>query len=95
MTNFFAVSSRFGTPEDLKELIDTAHEMGIIVLLDVVHSHTSKNQLDGLNAWDGTDHQYFHAGGKGEHWLWDSRLFNFGHWEVRVGYGYGYGCGYG
>ncbi|KAL6852231.1 hypothetical protein J3F83DRAFT_764845 [Trichoderma novae-zelandiae] len=82
VNSFFAASSRYGTPEGLKRLVDTAHEMGIVVLLDVVHSHASKNVLDGLNEFDGTDHQYFHSGGKGTHELWDSRLFNYGHHEV-------------
>ncbi|KAF4918172.1 1,4-alpha-glucan-branching enzyme [Colletotrichum viniferum] len=82
INNFFAASSRYGPPEDLKELVDTAHSMGIVVLLDVVHSHASKNVLDGLNEFDGTDHQYFHEGGRGRHELWDSRLFNYGHHEV-------------
>ena len=53
------------------ELIDTAHGLGISVLLDVVHSHSSKNVLDGLNLFDGSDHCYFHEGGKGRHELWD------------------------
>ncbi|KAJ3372781.1 alpha-1,4-glucan branching enzyme, partial [Kappamyces sp. JEL0680] len=82
VTNFFAPTSRCGTPEDLMELIDTAHGMGITVLLDVVHSHACKNVLDGLNHFDGTDHQYFHGGGRGFHDLWDSRLFNYSHMEV-------------
>ncbi|KAJ3111534.1 alpha-1,4-glucan branching enzyme [Phlyctochytrium bullatum] len=82
VTNFFAPTSRCGTPEQLMELIDTAHGMGITVLLDVVHSHASKNVLDGLNMFDGTDHHYFHEGGKGRHDLWDSRLFNYSHYEV-------------
>ncbi|KAF8332770.1 glycoside hydrolase superfamily [Cantharellus anzutake] len=82
VTSFFAASSRYGVPEDLLELIDTAHGLGLTVLLDVVHSHASKNVLDGLNQFDGTDHQYFHEGGKGRHDLWDSRLFNYGHHEV-------------
>ncbi|KAG0374682.1 alpha-1,4-glucan branching enzyme [Mortierella sp. AD032] len=82
VTSFFAVSSRYGTPEELKELIDTAHGMGITVLLDVVHSHACKNVLDGLNNFDGSDHQYFHEGGKGCHDLWDSRLFNYSSHET-------------
>ncbi|KAI9854758.1 MAG: alpha-1,4-glucan branching enzyme [Trichoglossum hirsutum] len=82
VTNFFAASSRYGTPDELKELIDTAHGMGITVLLDVVHSHACKNVLDGLNLFDGTDHLYFHEGAKGRHELWDSRLFNYGNHEV-------------
>lgn len=82
VTSFFAASSRYGSPEDLKELIDTAHGLGITVLLDVVHSHACKNVLDGINQFDGTDHLYFHEGAKGRHELWDSRLFNYGHHEV-------------
>ncbi|KAI0346835.1 glycoside hydrolase [Trametopsis cervina] len=82
VTSFFAASSRYGSPEDLKELIDTAHGMGITVLLDIVHSHACKNVLDGINQFDGTDHLYFHEGAKGRHELWDSRLFNYGNHEV-------------
>ncbi len=55
VTNLFAVSSRFGTPEDFKLLVDTAHGMGMHVLIDLVHSHASKNVSDGFNEWDGTD----------------------------------------
>lgn len=82
VTSFFAISSRFGTPEDLKRLIDTAHSMGLRVLLDIVHSHASKNVEDGLNMFDGTDYCYFHSGGKGNHDQWDSRLFNYGNYET-------------
>lgn len=82
ITNFFAISSRFGTPEDLKELIDEAHRLGIRVLLDVVHSHALKNVEDGLNMFNGTDHYLFHGGPKGNHDLWDSRLFNYSNFET-------------
>jgi 1,4-alpha-glucan branching enzyme len=82
VTSFFAASSRFGTPEQLKRLVDEAHGLGITVLLDVVHSHACKNVLDGLNCFDGTDHCYFHEGSRGRHDLWDSRLFNYAHHEV-------------
>ncbi|KAA1081755.1 alpha-1,4-glucan branching enzyme [Puccinia graminis f. sp. tritici] len=82
ITNFFCASSRYGTPEELMELVDVAHGMGLTVLLDVVHSHACKNVLDGINMFDGTDHCYFHEGPKGKHELWDSRLFNYGHHEV-------------
>ncbi|KAI9307970.1 1,4-alpha-glucan-branching enzyme GBE1 [Cunninghamella echinulata] len=82
VTSFFAPSSRYGTPEELKELIDTAHQLGLVVLLDVVHSHACKNVEDGLNLFDGSDHCYFHEGSKGRHELWDSRLFNYGQYEV-------------
>lgn len=60
-----------GTPEDLKSLIDKAHSYGIVVLLDLVHSHASKNTADGLNEFDGTDGCYFHSGPKGTHAMWD------------------------
>ena len=82
VNSFFAASSRYGTPDDLRELIDTAHSMGLTVLLDVVHSHASKNTLDGLNIIDRSDHLYFHEGARGRHELWDSRLFNYGSHEV-------------
>ncbi len=82
VSNFFAVSSRFGTPEELKELIDTAHGLGIQVLLDIVHSHSVKNTLEGLNLFDGTEFQYFHAGPRGHHIAWDSKLFDYAKYEV-------------
>ena len=82
VTNFFAASSRYGTPEELRELVDEAHRLGLVVLLDVVHSHASKNVSDGLNMFDGTDYCYFHGGARGEHSLWDSRLFNYSHYET-------------
>ncbi|CAI5772758.1 4-alpha-glucan-branching enzyme isoform X2 [Podarcis lilfordi] len=82
ITSFFAASSRYGPPDDLKELIDVAHSMGITVLLDVVHSHASKNSEDGLNKFDGTDDAFFHSGPRGTHALWDSRLFDYANWEV-------------
>jgi len=69
--------SRFGTPDELKELIDEAHRLGVVVLLDVVHSHASKNVIDGLNQFDGTNGCYFHSDNRGFHSLWDSRLFNY------------------
>jgi 1,4-alpha-glucan branching enzyme len=82
VTNFFAASSRCGTPDELKAMIDEAHRQGLVVLMDVVHSHASKNTQDGLNMFDGTDGMYFHGGGRGYHWMWDSRCFNYGNWET-------------
>jgi 1,4-alpha-glucan branching enzyme len=82
VSNFYAPSSRFGTPEDLKYLIDTAHGMGLRVLLDLVHSHAVRNVNEGLNMFDGTDHQYTHAGGRGHHPAWDSLVFDYGKTEV-------------
>lgn len=82
VSNFFAASSRYGTSKDLKKLIDTAHSMGITVLLDVVHSHAVKNTNEGLNEFDGTVYQYFHEGEKGEHSAWGTKLFNYGKNQV-------------
>ena len=82
VSNFFAASSRFGTPEELKALIDTAHSLGLRVIMDIVHSHAVKNTAEGLNRFDSTDYQYFHAGSRGEHPAWDSRLFDYGKPEV-------------
>ena len=82
VSNFFAASSRYGTSHELKTLINTAHEMGIAVLLDVVHSHAVKNTNEGLNEFDGTVYQYFHDGPKGDHCEWGTKLFNYGKNEV-------------
>merc|ERR1719232_1745455 len=82
VTSFFAPSSRYGTPEELKALVDEAHRLGLTVLLDVVHSHASKNVEDGLNMWDASDAGYFHSGARGSHPLWDSRLFDYTMWET-------------
>ena len=82
VSNFFAASSRFGTPEELKDLIDSAHEMGIRVIMDLVHSHTVKNTREGLNLFDGTENQYLLEGHEGYHPQWDSRLFNYGKIET-------------
>ncbi len=82
VSGFFAVSSRFGTPEDLKELIDEAHKNGIRVIMDIVHSHAVKNEIEGIAKYDGTEYQFFHAGSKGYHSAWDSRCFDYGKNEV-------------
>lgn len=82
VSNFFAASSRFGTPDDLKRLIDTAHGMGLRVIMDIVHSHAVKNEAEGLSKFDGTLTQYFHAGDRGNHVAWDSRIFDYGKPEV-------------
>ncbi|MDR2972372.1 MAG: alpha amylase C-terminal domain-containing protein [Bacteroidales bacterium] len=78
VANFYAPSARFGTPEELMELIDAAHGLGIAVILDVVHSHAVSNVKEGLSLFDGSDSLYFHSGSKGYHPVWDSRCFNYG-----------------
>ena len=83
VSNFFAPSSRFGTPEDLKYLVDKAHAMGIMVIMDIVHSHAVKNHSEGLSEFDGSEGQYFHSGSRGYHEGWDSKLFDYGKWEVK------------
>ncbi|KAL0216545.1 hypothetical protein P9112_008729 [Eukaryota sp. TZLM1-RC] len=82
VTSFFAPASRSGTPEDFKYLVDKAHELGLLILLDIIHSHAAPNVLDGLNMFDGTDSCYFHSGARGRHELWGSRLFDYQRHEV-------------
>ncbi len=78
VSNFFAASSWFGKPEDLKYLVNKAHNMGIRVLLDVVHSHAVKNTAEGINLFDGTVWQFFHDGAKGDHPAWGTKCFDYG-----------------
>jgi 1,4-alpha-glucan branching enzyme len=82
VSNFFAPSSRFGSPDELKALIDEAHGMGIRVIMDLVHSHAVKNELEGLGNFDGTPWQYFHDGPRRNHVAWDSLCFNYSKNEV-------------
>ena len=82
VSNFFAASSRFGTPDELKSLIDAAHTAGLAVVMDLVHSHAVANEVEGLSRFDGSLHQYFHDGPRGRHTAWDSRCFDYGKIEV-------------
>ena len=82
VANFYAASSWFGRPEDLKYLVDKAHKLGIRVLLDVVHSHAVKNTAEGINMFDGTEWQFFHSGPKGDHPAWGTKCFDYGKDEV-------------
>lgn len=78
VSNFYAASSWFGKPEDLKYLVNKAHAMGLRVLLDVVHSHAVKNTAEGINMFDGTTWQFFHDGDKGDHPAWGTKCFDYG-----------------
>ena len=82
VSSFFAASSRFGTPDELKALIDAAHEMGIAVIMDIVHSHAVKNEVEGLGNFAGDPNQYFYPGARREHPAWDSLCFDYGKNEV-------------
>lgn len=82
VSSFFAPSSRFGTPEELKELIDTAHSMGMAVIMDIVHSHAVKNEVEGLGNLAGDPNQYFYPGERHEHPAWDSLCFDYGKNQV-------------
>ena len=82
VSNFFAASSRFGTPEDLKYLVDSAHGAGLRVVMDLVHSHGVSNEVEGLSRFDGTLYQYFHDGPRGHHQAWDSRCFDYAKIDV-------------
>ncbi len=77
VSNFFSPSSRFGTPDDLKALVDDAHGRGLRVIMDLVHSHAVKNEVEGISRYDGTYYQFFHEGARGMHPAWDSRLFDY------------------
>ena len=82
VSSFFAASSRFGPPEDLKALIDRAHGLGLMVIMDLVHSHAVANEVEGLSRFDGTRYQYFHEGSRGIHEAWGSRCFDYGKPQV-------------
>ena len=82
VSSFFAASSRFGTPEDLKALIDEAHKNGVAVIMDIVHSHAVKNEVEGLGNLAGDPNQYFYPGERHEHPAWDSLCFDYGKDEV-------------
>ncbi len=82
VSSFFAPSFRFGTPEDLKELIDTAHDAGLQIIMDLIHSHAVSNEVEGLSRFDGTYTQFFHGGPRGIHTAWDSRCFDYGKIQV-------------
>lgn len=82
VSSFFAPSSRFGTPEDLKQLIDEAHMRGLSVIMDIVHSHAVKNEVEGLGNFAGDPNQYFYPGERRVHPAWDSLCFDYGKNEV-------------
>lgn len=83
VSSFFAPTSRCGTPEELKELVRRAHEMGIAVIMDLVHAHYVKNLNEGINELDGTDHHYSLPGAAGDQPYWDSKIFDYGKREVQ------------
>lgn len=83
VSNFFALSSRFGTPEEFKALVDDAHSRGIAVIMDIVHSHMVKNEAEGLSNFDGREDLYFYRGEQGHHPAWDSRCFDYGKNETK------------
>lgn len=77
VTNYFAPSHWFGSPDDLKDLINTAHDMGFNVIMDVVHSHASKNVNEGINLFDTSPYQFFYEDERGDHPVWDSKCFDY------------------
>lgn len=83
VTSFFAISSRSGSPDDFKYLVNKAHSLGIRIIVDIVHSHASTNENDGIKNFDGTDHCYSHAGERGYHSGWDSMVFDYSKYEVK------------
>lgn len=83
VTGFFGVSSRSGTPDDFKYLVNKAHSLGLKIIVDIVHSHASTNVNDGIKDFDGTDHCYSHGGQRGYHSDWDSMVFDYSKYEVK------------
>ena len=83
VSNFYALSSRFGTPEEFKRLVDEAHSRGIAVIMDIVHSHSVENEAEGLSLFDGREDLYFYKGSQGHHPAWGSRCFDYGKSETK------------
>ena len=83
VSNFYALSSRFGTPEEFKRLVDEAHSRGIAVIMDIVHSHSVENEAEGLSLFDGREDLYFYKGSQGRHPAWGSRCFDYGKSETK------------
>lgn len=83
ISNFYALSSRFGTPEEFKHLVDDAHARGIAVVMDIVHSHSVDNEAEGLSLFDGREDLYFYKGPQGRHPAWGSRCFDYGKSETK------------
>ena len=83
VSNFYALSSRFGTPEEFKRLVDEAHSRGIAVIMDIVHSHSVENEAEGLSLFDGREDLYFYKGSQGHHPAWGSRYFDYGKSETK------------
>jgi len=83
VTGFFAISSRSGTPDDFKYLVDKAHGRGLRIVIDLVHSHASNNEKDGIKDFDGTDSCFSKPGEDGYHKVWDSMLFDYSKYEVK------------
>lgn len=83
MTNYFAISSRSGSPDDFKYLVNQAHALGLRIVIDLVHSHASNNVNDGVKNFDGTDCSFSHPGERGHHSGWDSMLFDYSKYEVK------------
>ncbi|KAJ0608574.1 putative 1,4-alpha-glucan branching enzyme [Helianthus annuus] len=77
VTNMFAVSSRYGTPEDFKRLVDVAHGLGLLVFMDIVHSYSAADEMVGLSLFDGSNDCYFHTGKRGQHKFWGTRMFKY------------------
>lgn len=82
VSSFFAPSSRFGTPDDFKYLVNRAHQLGLRVILDLIHSHAVRNVAEGIHLFDGTVWQFFHDGPRGDHPAWGTKLFDYGKHEV-------------
>ncbi|XP_058788144.1 1,4-alpha-glucan-branching enzyme 3, chloroplastic/amyloplastic [Vicia villosa] len=82
VTNFYATSSRYGTPDDFKRLVDEAHGLGLLVFMEIVHSYAAADEMVGLSLFDGSNDCYFHSGKRGQHKFWGTRMFKYGDVDV-------------
>ncbi|PNY03583.1 1,4-alpha-glucan-branching enzyme/amyloplastic protein, partial [Trifolium pratense] len=82
VTNFYATSSRYGTPDDFKRLVDEAHGLGLLVFMEIVHSYAAADEMVGLSLFDGSNDCFFHSGKRGQHKFWGTRMFKYGDLDV-------------
>ena len=81
-TGYFAVTSRYGTPDDFRYLVDTAHQNGIGIIMDWVPGHFCKDE-QGLRHFDGKNLYESDNETRAENWEWGTTNFDYGRTEVQ------------